>query len=71
MSLCAHCAQPTSGPRELFCAYHLTDRTHDWAAGNRLMCDFLHRGIVPATPHDIADPFTELLDDTLEVALTA
>jgi hypothetical protein len=70
MSLCVQCAQPTLGSSE-FCAHHITGHTDDWATGNRLMCDFLHRGIVPATPHGIADPFTEPLDDTLEVALTA
>jgi hypothetical protein len=55
MSLCVQCAQPTFGPGEL-CLYHTAGQTDDWATGNRLMCDFLHRGIVPATPHGIADP---------------
>ena len=70
MSVCVQCAQSTFGPGE-FCAYHATGRTDDWATVNRLMCDFLHRGIVPAMPHGIADPSIELLGDTEEVALTA
>ena len=70
MSLCAQCAQPTLGPGE-FCAFHTAGQTEDWAAGNRLMCDFLHRGIVPPTPPDVADPSIEMPVDTLEVALTS
>ena len=70
MSLCVQCAQPTLGSSE-HCAHHFAAHADDWATGNRLMCDFLHRGIVPATPPGIADPFEQLLDDPLEVALTA
>ena len=70
MSLCVLCAQPTLGPGEC-CAHHLASQTDDWAAANRAMCDFLHRGIVAAMPRDAADPSIELLDDSLEVALTA
>jgi len=33
------------------------------------MCDFLHRGIVPAIPDDFPDPSIEFLVDTLELAL--
>jgi hypothetical protein len=70
MSMCALCAQPILGAGE-FCAYHLAGPTDDWAAGNRVMCDFVHRGIVRPTPPDLADPSIELLDDSLEVALTS
>ena len=70
MSLCVQCAQPMSGSSEI-CAYHTAGHTDDWAKGNRLMCDFFHRGIVPATPHGVADLCLELLDDALEVALTS
>jgi len=70
MSLCVLCAQPTLGPGEC-CAYHLAGQTDDWATSNRVMCDFIHRGVVGATPDDDADPSIELLDDPLEVALTA
>ena len=70
MTLCMLCAQPTLGPGEC-CAYHLAAQTDDWAAANRAMCDFLHRGIVSATPHDAADPSIELLDDSLVAALSS
>ena len=70
MSLCVQCAQPTLGSGE-FCIHHLAAHADGWATGNRLMCDFLHRGIVPATPHGVADSSPEMLDDTLELALTA
>ena len=70
MSLCVLCAQPTLGPGDL-CPYHFAGQADDWAAGNRVMCDFLHRGIVGATRHDVADPSIELFDDSLEVGLAA
>ena len=70
MSLCVLCAQPTLGPGEC-CAYHLAGQTDDWATSNRVMCDFIHRGVVAPTPHNAFDPSIELLDDSLEVALTA
>ena len=70
MSLCVQCAQPMLGSGE-FCIHHLAAHADGWATGNRLMCDFLHRGIVPPIPPGIADPLEQLLDDALEVALTA
>jgi hypothetical protein len=70
MSLCVLCAQPTRGPGEC-CAFHLASQPDGWAAGNRAMCDFVHRGIVQATPHAAADPSIELRDDSLEFALTS
>jgi len=42
-----------------------------WATGNRVMCDFLHRGIVSPTPRELADDSIELLVRTLETALSA
>lgn len=47
MSLCALCGQPTLGTDAL-CGYHSAAYGGDWATGNRIMCDFLHRGIVLA-----------------------
>ena len=53
MSHCAQCGYTTNSPGEL-CAHHIagygSPSVHgdDWAAGNRMMCDFLHRGIVVA-----------------------
>ena len=29
------------------CAYHNLEREDGWAAVNRIMCDFFHRGFVP------------------------
>ena len=45
MSLCAQCGHPTFRSENL-CLYHSASCGDDWARGNRLMCDFLHRGIV-------------------------
>jgi hypothetical protein len=69
MSMCALCAQPTLGPGE-FCSYHTAGQSDDWATGNRLMCDFFHRGLVPATPGD-AERSVDRLLESLEIALTA
>ena len=32
---------------EALCAHHLFGIADDWAAGNRIMCDFVHPGVVP------------------------
>lgn len=69
MSLCVHCGQPTLGPDD-FCAHHTSGHGDDWATGNRIMCDFLHRGIVSSTPRELADPSIELLVGTLEAVRT-
>ena len=49
MSLCIVCAQPMLGDTEV-CVFHLYGQGDDWAVGNRVMCDFLHRGIVRRAP---------------------
>jgi hypothetical protein len=49
MPLCAQCAQFTLDTAEI-CSHHEPGHGDDWAMANRLMCDFLHRGVVPATP---------------------
>jgi hypothetical protein len=69
MSLCAQCAQPTLTERDL-CVHHLHLYPHadDWAAGNRIMCNFVHRGIMlPATRErsDALEPLVESLDEAL------
>jgi hypothetical protein len=51
MSMCALCAQPTTG-RNGVCAFHFHYDRDDWATANRTMCDFVHRGIVPPAPAD-------------------
>lgn len=45
-SLCALCASRVTGESAL-CAYHPQVHGDDWAIGNRIMCDFLHRGKIP------------------------
>ena len=45
-SLCSACGQRVVGSGAL-CAHHAAVSTDSWAAGNRIMCDFFHRGIAP------------------------
>ena len=68
MSVCVQCGYPTSGPEDM-CAHHVASYADDWAMGNRIMCDFLHRGIVSLTPREPADTSIEVLG--LEAALAA
>ena len=46
MSVCSFCGFHIRGNSEL-CPYHHDDNflALDWATGNRLMCNFFHRGI--------------------------
>lgn len=46
MSLCVLCGLTIPGDSE-FCPHHTIGPADDWACGNRLMCDFFHRGWVP------------------------
>jgi hypothetical protein len=67
MNRCGICGQPAAGPGEI-CVYHLSLPAGDWATGNRTMCDFLHRGIVPAGPRDRPDDLDTvggLLDEAI------
>jgi hypothetical protein len=59
MSVCVLCAQPTFG-HDGACAFHFYSQGEDWAAGNRLMCDFVHRGLVPSAAIERDDAY-ELL----------
>jgi hypothetical protein len=36
------------------CAHHVASYGDDWAMGNRIMCDFLHRGVVSPPPEQRA-----------------
>jgi hypothetical protein len=47
MSLCVLCGIETN-TAEALCAYHPGGTDADWAHSNRVMCDFVHRGVVPA-----------------------
>ena len=69
MSLCVVCAQPALG-RDDVCAYHLGGHGDDWATGNRIMCHFLHRGVVPPAPSARSDAL-ELLVEALDQAVCA
>ena len=46
MSLCPVCGQQLARHAGL-CARHVGLDAESWAASNRIMCDFFHRGIAP------------------------
>jgi hypothetical protein len=46
MSLCASCGLQLTGGASL-CPHHHCVYGDDWAAANRIMCDFFHRGKIP------------------------
>jgi len=52
MSLCAYCGRHTLSD---VCEYHSTGSRSDWATVNRVMCDFVHRGVVSPMPRELAD----------------
>lgn len=51
MPLCALCGGRLSKPEMFagFCSWHsyVPANEDDWSFGNRLMCDFFHRGVIP------------------------
>jgi len=69
VSLCAQCGEPTFGSAGL-CTYHDSGHGDNWAAGNRIMCDFLHRGIVSSGRPDLLASSIELPVDALEASFT-
>jgi hypothetical protein len=46
MSLCASCGLQLTADTSL-CPHHHAAHADGWAEGNRILCDFVHRGIVP------------------------
>ena len=60
MSRCALCGTELAGDGHL-CAHHDYPAEHGWAMRNRLMCDLLHRGIVPPRLDQADDHATLLL----------
>ena len=46
MSLCTSCGSSIPGDLAL-CGHHHNVHGDDWAPSNRIMCNFIHRGIVP------------------------
>ena len=69
MSLCALCGQSTGGDYGI-CLYHVRPDHDNWAAANRRMCDFLHRGIVPLPSSEPIDLLLEDLVGALDEAVT-
>ncbi len=65
MSLCVVCAQPTLGDTDV-CVFHLYGQGDDWASGNRIMCDFLHRGMLRPASSERADDLDLELVGALE-----
>jgi hypothetical protein len=55
MNRCMLCGEPTLGAEGL-CTYHTRFQRDDWATGNRIICDFLHRGILLGNPTPTSDP---------------
>lgn len=49
MSLCVSCGLALAGDAD-FCPHHQTGYAEDWAAANRIMCDFVHRKWIPPSP---------------------
>ena len=47
MTHCAACGLELSRDAEL-CPHHHCVYGDDWAVGNRIMCDFFHRGQLPS-----------------------
>jgi hypothetical protein len=47
MSWCASCGLTLSGTVAL-CRHHAVVCGQDWAVANRIFCDLIHRGVVPA-----------------------
>ena len=49
-SHCAYCGAVTIGSG--LCPHHSVGYADDWARENRIMCDFIHRGVVVHIPDD-------------------
>jgi hypothetical protein len=70
MSLCIVCGQ-SNPDRDGFCSFHLTTEA-DWSTANRIMCDFVHRAIVPRRlPACERDAVELITDDEGEVIVLA
>jgi hypothetical protein len=67
VSLCALCGISLTGDLALCPHHHGGEDQEHWADGNRIMCDFLHRGLIPPrlTPQDRGD---ELVAAAIEAA---
>jgi hypothetical protein len=47
MNPCAYCGDPIDDSSGI-CRFHSILQGDNWASANRIMCDFIHRGIVVA-----------------------
>jgi hypothetical protein len=68
MRICAFCGIRTVEADGELCAHHTSSfgEGSNWATGNRIMCDFIHRGVVPPTPPEFRDALIESLLEELE-----
>ena len=48
--LCPTCSMPIKEAD--MCPYHVKVNGEEWAASNRIMCDFFHRGILSTSTDD-------------------
>ena len=48
MSLCASCGVPLAGDESLCLHHHSGAYSDGWAMANRIVCDLVHRRIVPS-----------------------
>jgi hypothetical protein len=64
MSLCAACGSQLPEDERL-CRHHHSSHGDQWAEGNRIMCDFLHRKkvLVRLAPTERDDDFWACSDD--------
>ena len=52
MTTCAYCGDETDG--RALCPHHSLGYEDDWARANRIMCNFIHRGVVtPVADEDV------------------
>jgi len=69
--ICVYCGNLSFGPGPL-CSYHINPADGvDWATGNRVMCDFVHRGIVAPASRRPARASFDVRIDGLDTALVA
>jgi hypothetical protein len=69
MSVCIVCGQ-SNPDRDSFCSYHITPEDN-WATANRIICDFVHRAIVPRRLPASERDQVVITDDEGEVVVLA
>ena len=73
MRICALCGLRSEEAIGELCAHHIASfgDGSNWATGNRIMCDFIHRGVVPPTGPELGDGVIESLLEDLEEPVAA